>query len=120
MDGEAFTLWFLKENGECTLGDCQPDGCKNFPYTDQPERLFSLYSVLNAVSVCPAAYEIFEALKLIYDFDSNKRGKRRTYSLPESDSNFSFIAGYTSWGFPYGIEIEDDDADDICEEDLPF
>ena len=35
---------FLKENGSCALGELRPDSCKKFPYTDQPERLFSLYS----------------------------------------------------------------------------
>ena len=61
---------FLTETGECSLGECCPDSCKKFPYTDQPDRLYSLYSVLDAVSICPAAYEILEALKELYDFDS--------------------------------------------------
>ena len=54
---------FLIENGECRLGEYCPDSCKKFPYTDQPDRLSGLYSVLDAVSICPAAYEILEALK---------------------------------------------------------
>jgi len=64
---------FLTENGDCKLGDCKPDGCKGFPYTDRPNRLSSLYSVLFAVSVCPAAYEIWEALKKEYGFRSYDR-----------------------------------------------
>lgn len=111
---------FLMEDGECRLGDCRPDGCKNFPYTDQPDRLSSLYSVLNAVSVCPAAYEIFEALKLLYDFDSYRRGKRRSCPPPESGDDFSFIAGYTSGGVPYGVEKGNDDAENVSTEELPF
>lgn len=59
---------FLQENGSCKLGDCKPKSCTNYPYTNQPERLQSLYSVLEAVSVCPVAYEIFERLKTEYDF----------------------------------------------------
>ena len=31
-----------EEDGSCKLGDCKPDSCKTYPYTDQPERLFSL------------------------------------------------------------------------------
>lgn len=47
---------FLREDGECKLGDCKPDSCKKYPYTDQPERLFSLLSVLDTVEVCPVAF----------------------------------------------------------------
>ncbi len=59
---------FLQEDSDCKLGDCKPDSCKKYPYTDQPERLWSLLSVLEAVEVCPVAYEIFESLKREYGF----------------------------------------------------
>lgn len=54
---------FLQENGSCKLGECKPDNCKKYPYTDQPDRLHSLYSVLEAVEICPVEYEIWERLK---------------------------------------------------------
>lgn len=59
---------FLDADGSCKLGDCRPENCKNYPYTNQPERLWSLYSVLEAVEVCPVAFEIFERLKKEYGF----------------------------------------------------
>lgn len=59
---------FLNPDGSCKLGECRPDNCKKYPYTNQPERLRSLYSVLEAVEVCPVAYEIYERLKGIYGF----------------------------------------------------
>ena len=59
---------FLQEDGNCKLGDCKPESCNNYPYTNQPERLWSLYSVLEAVSVCPVAFEIYERLKKKYGF----------------------------------------------------
>ena len=59
---------FLNENNECILGECKPENCKKFPYTNQPERLQSLYSLIEAVSVCPVAYEIYERLKKMYGF----------------------------------------------------
>ncbi len=59
---------FLNTDGFCMLGNCRPEGCRTFPYTDKPERLESLLSVLNAVSVCPVAYEIWERLKDEYGF----------------------------------------------------
>ena len=57
---------FLQNDGSCKLGDCKPESCKKYPYTDQPERLQSLYSVLDTVSVCPVAFEIYERLKKEY------------------------------------------------------
>ena len=59
---------FLSEADECILGECCPKSCKDFPYTDQPDRISHLYSILDAVAVCPAAYEIYEALKKQYHF----------------------------------------------------
>ena len=59
---------FLTADGSCKLGECKPESCKKYPYTNQPERLWSLYSVLEAVSVCPVAFEIYERLKKEYGF----------------------------------------------------
>lgn len=74
MNGEFRTKHkpcdFLQENGECKLGECRPENCKKYPYTNQPERLWSLYSVLEAVEVCPVAFEIYEELKSEYGFNA--------------------------------------------------
>lgn len=59
---------FLQKDGRCKLGDCKPDSCKKYPYTNQPGRLSSLYSVLDTVSVCPVAFEIYERMKTEYSF----------------------------------------------------
>ena len=59
---------FMKEDGNCKLGENKPENCRKYPYTDQPERLHSLYSVLEAVEVCPIAFEIYERLKKEYGF----------------------------------------------------
>lgn len=59
---------FLNKDGSCKLGKCKPDSCKKYPYTDQPDRLQSLYSVLDSVEVCPVAFEIYERLKKEYGF----------------------------------------------------
>ena len=57
---------FLQEDGNCKLGDCKPDSCKKYPYTDQPERLSSLLSVLDTIEIFQVAFEIFERLKKEY------------------------------------------------------
>lgn len=59
---------FLKDNGECLLGDCKPESCVNYPYTNQPERLLSLLTFMENVKICPVAYEICERLKREYNF----------------------------------------------------
>lgn len=59
---------FLQKDGCCKLGECRPESCRDYPFTNQPERLWSLYSVLEAVSVCPVAFEIYERLKEEYGF----------------------------------------------------
>lgn len=64
---------FLQEDGDCKLGDCKPANCIKYPYTNQPHRLESLFSVLDAVSVCPVAFEIFEQLKEEYGFKGGRR-----------------------------------------------
>lgn len=57
---------FLESDGNCQLGDCRPESCKKYPYTDQPDRWASLYSVLDVIEVCPVAFEIYERLKKEY------------------------------------------------------
>lgn len=57
---------FLSADGSCQLGDCRPESCKKYPYTDQPDRWASLYSVLDVIEVCPVAFEIYERLKKEY------------------------------------------------------
>ena len=59
---------FLQEDGNCKLGNCKLDSCKKYPYTDQPERLCSLLGMLDTVSICPVAFEMFERLKKEYGF----------------------------------------------------
>ena len=59
---------FLQEDGSCLLGDHKPENCKKYPFTDQPDRMGSLLSFLDTISICPVAYEIWERLKEEYSF----------------------------------------------------
>ncbi|MCM1127026.1 MAG: YkgJ family cysteine cluster protein [Lachnospiraceae bacterium] len=63
---------FLQEDENCKLGDCKPDSCKKYPYTDQPEGLSSLLRVLDVIEICPVASEIFERLKKEYSFKARR------------------------------------------------
>lgn len=63
---------FLQEDGNCKLGDCKPDSCKKYPYTDQPERLSSLLSILDTIEICPVAFEVSTKLKQKYGFRTRR------------------------------------------------
>ena len=70
--------------------------------------------MLDAVSVCPVAFEIYERLKKnmgsknkLKNLRKNKKQKELEYNLFESDDTFAFIAGYTSGGFAYCITWEE-------------
>jgi len=59
---------FLDENSNCKIEKCLPRTCKEYPYTNKEERLFSLASIVANASVCPVVYEILEELKKEYHF----------------------------------------------------
>ena len=68
---------FLGMDGKCQIQDQKPEECRGFPYTDRPERLWSLYSILSSAEVCPVVFEILERLKVQYHFRRNRNDKRR-------------------------------------------
>ena len=59
---------FLKGDGRCGIEPCKPRQCREYPYTDKPGRLFSLYGILTSAEHCPVVYEILERLKKMYHF----------------------------------------------------
>ena len=64
---------FLDMDGRCRIQDCKPEECRSFPYTDRPDRLASMYSILSAAEVCPVVFEILERLKELYHFGKRRR-----------------------------------------------
>ena len=58
----------LQEDGTCRIQDVKPEECRAFPYTDRPERMFSLYAVMEYAGICPVVFEIVERLKKRYHF----------------------------------------------------
>lgn len=53
---------------------------------------------------------------------ARKKQKNHDDFFPEEEPGFSFVAGYTSWGFPYGTLVEDEEEDTapLKDEELPF
>jgi len=64
---------FLTENGACEIEKCKPEGCREYPFTNKPERLLSLISIVDFSSVCPVVFEMLEKLKKMYNFKRRKR-----------------------------------------------
>ena len=72
-EGKAYTTKhvpcdFLNPDNSCMLGDHMPQNCRDFPYTNRKDRMASLLSFLDAVAICPVAYEICVRLKKEYGF----------------------------------------------------
>ena len=59
---------FLDDDNNCLAENCLPESCRDYPYTNKSERLFSLYGIISNASICPVVYEILEELKKIYNF----------------------------------------------------
>ena len=71
----------LTEDGSCALGEQKPDDCKDYPYTNRPDRLGSLLNTIEMAEVCPVVYEMLERLKETYHF-YGKYG-RKTFETAE-------------------------------------
>ena len=64
---------FLTENGACEIEKCKPEGCIEYPFTNKPERLFSLLNIVDFANVCPVVFEMLQRLKKIYGFKTRGR-----------------------------------------------
>ena len=59
---------FLNDDNSCQIKNCLPKSCKDYPYTNKDERLYSLLTVVQNSKVCPVVYNILEDLKDMYNF----------------------------------------------------
>ena len=59
---------YLCEDGRCRIQDCKPDDCMAYPLTDQPDRLASMFSIIEHAEACSIVFEILERLKAMYRF----------------------------------------------------
>jgi Fe-S-cluster containining protein len=42
---------FLTENGACEIEKCQPEGCRDYSFTNKPERLLSLRKIIRIKAI---------------------------------------------------------------------
>ena len=62
---------FLDEQNYCTIYDVRPKACREFPHTDRKKFHQISDLTLKNIAICPAAFNIVEALKKIVK-DKNK------------------------------------------------
>ena len=55
---------FLDNENECMIYDVRPKACREFPHTDRKKFQQIADLTLKNVAICPAAYNIVEAMKL--------------------------------------------------------
>lgn len=60
-----------------------------------------------------AALQSWEQRIVLKQKKREEKAKKLKEPLFDSDDNFYFIAGYTSWGFPYGITWEEAELDNL-------
>lgn len=67
---------FLADDNTCSIYDVRPKACQEYPHTDR--RNFHKISeiTLNNLSICPAAFNIVEAMKKTIDVGKNSKGKK--------------------------------------------
>ncbi len=59
---------FLTLKGDCKIEKCKPEECREYPFTNKPDRLFGLFSMVQFAGVCPIVFEMLERLKNVYGF----------------------------------------------------
>ena len=55
---------FLDEENYCSIYEKRPKACREYPHTDREKQAQLLPLLLKNISVCPAAYEIVEKVKV--------------------------------------------------------
>ncbi|MDR2351949.1 MAG: YkgJ family cysteine cluster protein [Deltaproteobacteria bacterium] len=59
---------FLEIDGKCRIQPAKPHLCRDYPFTNKPNRLRSMLTIVSNAEVCPVVNKILERLKIMYDF----------------------------------------------------
>ncbi len=54
---------FLGDDNRCTIYDVRPEKCRGYPFTDQPDFVFSTMNHANNAVVCPAVFYLVEQIR---------------------------------------------------------
>jgi uncharacterized protein len=53
---------------KCSIYDIRPKDCKTFPYLQKDEFTSRLFGVIDNYSICPIVFNVYEQLKIHYNF----------------------------------------------------
>ena len=65
---------FLQADGRCLIHACKPTVCKNYPPTNQPDRMGNLLHLFSLAAECPVVYEMIGRLKALYGYRPDQPG----------------------------------------------
>ena len=103
--GEACA--FLDQEGACILGNCKPKACRDYPFTNKPDRKGSLLDIVQNTLVCPVVYEILERLKAEYGFsetgEMSESGKRSILKSAKEFVDFYGLEPLSAAGIEYTL-----------------
>lgn len=94
---------FLKDN-KCSIGECKPESCIEYPGTDHEGVVWRLFSILDRSLVCPAVYEILEYVKEYYRYMNEIRPLAYFF---DEDENEDDIEEALNHSLRTVIDIED-------------
>jgi len=61
------------QNNECTIYDVRPKACSEYPHTDRRKFIQIANLTIENTAICPATFNIVEALKKRVPFDLSKK-----------------------------------------------
>jgi uncharacterized protein len=68
---------FLDESDNtCSIYDVRPKACSEYPHTNRRKFIQITDLTISNTAICPATYNIVEALKKHYPFEPNKKVRR--------------------------------------------
>ena len=69
--------FFDDRDNSCFVYDVRPKACSEYPHTNRRKFIQISDLTIANTAICPATYNIVEALKKHYPFEPNKKIKRR-------------------------------------------
>lgn len=71
---------FLADDNSCSIYDVRPKACAEYPYTNRRDFQRINEITLKNIAICPATYNIVEAMKKAVDMGKNPRGEKSKFN----------------------------------------
>ncbi|GEQ87332.1 Fe-S oxidoreductase [Patiriisocius marinistellae] len=71
---------FLADDNSCSIYDVRPKACAEYPHTDRRDFHKISEITLKNTAICPATFNIVEAMKKAVDVGKNPRGEKHRFN----------------------------------------